>query len=105
MVKLNQILVSDWQMKTFVVLPNEGDGDILLDRIGIPFEIVPSRNWVVDIEEGKTEEREKAAELPGNAAAIHTNPPFVWHIREFLKEDKHRKIWNRDMNSWEKLMM
>lgn len=72
MVKLNQLLVSEYQVNTFVVLPNEGDGDQLLKEAAIPFEIVPARNWVVDIEEGTTEqrEREKAAELLGNESAI-----------------------------------
>lgn len=72
MVKLNQLLASEYQINTFVVLPNEGDGDRLLEEAAIPFEIVPSRNWVVDIEEGKTEQREweKAAELSGNESAI-----------------------------------
>lgn len=128
MVKLNQLLVSEHQISTFVILPNEGDGDRLLVEAGIPFEIVPSRNWIVDIEEGKTEEREKEkeAELSGNesaicriveiirerkidilhintsysyvgaCAALRANIPFVWHIREFLEEDQHRKIWNRE---------
>lgn len=128
MVKLGQLLVSEHQVNTFVVLPNEGDGDRLLMEAGIPFEIVYSRNWVVDIEEGKTKEREKrkAFELLGNegaidriheiiiereidilhintsysyvgaCAAIRANIPFVWHIREFLEEDQHRKIWDRE---------
>lgn len=59
--------------EVFVALPNEGDGDILLKRRGIPYEIVPSRNWVVDIlDEAGTRrlEAEKAAELPGNEIAI-----------------------------------
>lgn len=72
MVKLNEILNRDYGVKTFVVLPNEGDGNALLDEIGVFYEIVPSRNWVVDIEEGKTEEREKEKEkeLTGNENAI-----------------------------------
>lgn len=28
-------------------------------------------------------------------AAIKCNIPFVWHLREFLEEDQHKKIWDR----------
>lgn len=28
-------------------------------------------------------------------AALETNTPFVWHLREFLEEDQHKRIWNR----------
>lgn len=128
MVKLNQLLISEYGISTFVVLPNDGDGDSLLKHAGIPFEIIPSRNWIVDIEQGKTKENElrKELELVGNKdaidnivkvinrekidivhintsysyvgaiAAIQSNHPFVWHIREFLREDQNRKIWNEE---------
>lgn len=72
MVKLNQLLNSKFNINTFVVLPNEGDGNVLLDEINVPYEIVSSCNWVVDIERGKTKqrEREKEEELLGNENAI-----------------------------------
>ncbi len=72
MAKLAQILIRDYRVNVFVVLPNVGDGGKLLDAFGVGYEIVPSRNWVVDIEEGKTQEREKEKEkeLPGNEKAI-----------------------------------
>ena len=28
-------------------------------------------------------------------AAIKSEIPFVWHLREFLEEDQHKRIWNR----------
>ncbi|MBR3354980.1 MAG: glycosyltransferase family 4 protein [Oscillospiraceae bacterium] len=28
-------------------------------------------------------------------AALRSNVPLVWHLREFLEEDQHKKIWNR----------
>lgn len=28
-------------------------------------------------------------------AAINSKTPFVWHLREFLEEDQHKRIWNR----------
>ena len=56
MAKLAQILIRDYRVNVFVVLPNVGDGGKLLDAFGVGYEIVPSRNWVVDIEEGKTQE-------------------------------------------------
>lgn len=31
----------------------------------------------------------------GAKAALKTNTPFVWHIREFLEEDQKREIWNK----------
>ncbi|MGN0422694.1 MAG: glycosyltransferase family 4 protein [Lachnospiraceae bacterium] len=30
-------------------------------------------------------------------AAIKCNIPFVWHLREFLEEDQHKKIWDRKL--------
>ena len=128
MIKLNQLLRSEYDIYTYVILPNEGDGVELLENEGIPFEIVNSRNWVVDIEEGMTEEREKKKEkeLKSNTKAINriieiiqekkidivhinttysyvgavaakkTRTPYIWHLREFLEEDQHRKIWDKE---------
>lgn len=31
----------------------------------------------------------------GAKAALKTDIPFVWHIREFLEEDQRREIWNK----------
>lgn len=31
----------------------------------------------------------------GAKAALKTNTPFIWHIREFLEEDQKREIWNK----------
>lgn len=28
-------------------------------------------------------------------AAIKSDVPLVWHLREFLEEDQHKRIWNR----------
>lgn len=28
-------------------------------------------------------------------AAMNSKTPFVWHLREFLEEDQHKRIWNR----------
>lgn len=72
MVKLNEILNKAFAVNTFVILPNDGDGVELLEDANISYEVVPSRNWIVDIEDGKTEqrEREKQIELVQNADAI-----------------------------------
>lgn len=72
MAKLAMILQRDYGVNVSAVLPNDGDGGDLLEEYGVEYEIVPSRNWVVDIEEGKTGEREKEKEkeLSGNEGAI-----------------------------------
>ena len=81
MVKLNEILNRDFAVNTFVVLPNDGDGIELLVAANISYEVVPSRNWIVDIEDGKTgqREREKQIELAQNVDA-------VTRIVELIKE-------------------
>ena len=73
MVKLNELLRAEKGVETFVVLPNPGDGDVLLEGKGIPYAVIPSRNWIVDIgteEETRRLEQEKAAELETNEATI-----------------------------------
>lgn len=51
MVALNQILRNNLSVDTFVVLPREGTGNVLLDEAGIPWTIVKSYDWVIPMEQ------------------------------------------------------
>ena len=49
MVVLNRILREKYGMDTFVVLPNVGNGDLLLKENQIPYVLVHSKDWVIPL--------------------------------------------------------
>ena len=49
MTMLNRLLRTELGVETMVILPREGNGQSLLGEAGIPFALVPSRDWVVPV--------------------------------------------------------
>jgi len=56
MVVLNRILRDKYNVETFVVLPNVGNGDLLLKEYKIPHVLVQSRDWVIPLNRKKDSE-------------------------------------------------
>ena len=62
MVALNVILREKYQVDTFVIIPNPGDGDELLIKNKIPYMMIESFDWVLPLEFQHTLECDKEIE-------------------------------------------
>ena len=105
-------------ISTLVVLPNYGSGEQLLVDNGIEYTYVLSKDWLIEIGENIVEDircqNEKAVQqieqliekyhiklvhnnttytYVGAIAALNKKLPFVWHIREYIREQGY---WFRD---------
>lgn len=126
MVKLISILREKGQIEPYVILPWKGTGDSLLTENHIPFRFVRSYPWIIDLEADLLEEAKVPVKKVINGAAVikirkllrrlkpdlvHINTtwsyvgaaaayaekiPVVWHLREFVEEDQHSRLWNRE---------
>ena len=54
MVTLNKLLRKEYNVDTFVVLPNKGNGESLLIENHIPYTLIESRDWVVSINQKRS---------------------------------------------------
>ena len=94
-------------VRTTIVLPEYGEGEDLLNEMGVPYTYIPSENWVIDIGEknnGLTDQEEVIKEITrlienrhvklvhnntvytyvGALAAKKARIPLIWHLREEL---------------------
>ena len=110
MVDLNKEL-NERGIRTLVVLPGYGSGEQILIDNSIEYTYVLSKNWLVEIGEDKKSDIQQQNETAvqkieqlieqyhiklvhnnttytyvGAVAALNKGIPFVWHIREFIRE-------------------
>ena len=124
MVSLITQLKTKFNINAFVISPEKGDGDELLDLFNISHKYIESKNWVVPNNEIKylDEIRTELAfnhtpiknirkfikdnninlvhindshSYVGAEAAIGEKIPFVWHLREILEENYELTLWDR----------
>ena len=82
MVALNRILRERHGYDTFVVLPNPGNGQELLQEAGVPFVLVESRDWVLPIDGDRDALVERL--IPG----LKLNDVAVGKLEKIIRENE-----------------
>ena len=125
MVSLVKILRNDYGIEPLIVLPEKGDGQILLDENHLSYRFIKSYTWTMPLNQPlknilrifrgvllnpisvykiKKLIKDFRPDLVhintswtyiGAIAAYQNNIPVVWHIREYLEEDQNRSYWSK----------
>lgn len=126
MIKLITLLRDKYGIEVLVVLPYKGSGQELLKKYNISYVIIRSYPWIIPLKSSISQRikiwPKRAINLFAifqickiiklfNPGLVHINTSWsyvgaiaaykmktkvVWHIREYLEEDRSVKIWNRN---------